>query len=420
MFRVASLFTSGRLPKAGASLAYLVLLAATSLQAQELVRSAAEPLPIKTFSRSPEAFFRLGPIDGDVTATVGVDYTDNANLSSSGKVGKFSLFEGLNLDLTWVPSHLNQLEIVFGGQLTEDFFSNGRNVVNAGITPGSMIQYKFSLEDYRIRIYDQISYVQDPTLDPTVTNVAYLRRFTNTIGAEVSKDFNLFTFSVSGDYTYSNDNGSNVQGGTTLTGTRDSYRVGSALTFHYSPEILYGLEASATRSTGTGDEGNAGNVNSLSFGPFIRGTLSKETEFDLGAGPNLFDTKPSVPPGYYVQGAIREQITRSTQLLFSALHDTTFSTGTSLAEETDFRAGASIKLTRFTTVTATPFFTFGDEETGITPGSFMQYGFEVSIGWRPRKRVTATLTYDFIRHQTELSTDTYTQNSISLRIGYAF
>src|SRR6266550_4187302 len=107
--------------------AFLILVFPIALQAQELVRSSALPLPIQTFRRPPEAFFRLGPFDGDVTGTAGTDYTDNANLSHTNKLGRLSLFQGLNLDVTWVVSHLSQLEIVFGGQLTEDFYANGDN-----------------------------------------------------------------------------------------------------------------------------------------------------------------------------------------------------------------------------------------------------------------------------------------------------
>src|SRR5271165_7604599 len=81
----------------------LCLIFATPLRAQERVRTSAGPLAIQTFKRAPEVFFRLGPFDGDVTATTGVEYTDNANLApADSKLSRLRFDQGLGLDVTWV------------------------------------------------------------------------------------------------------------------------------------------------------------------------------------------------------------------------------------------------------------------------------------------------------------------------------
>ena len=140
----------------------LCLILATPLRAQERVRTSAGPLAIQTFKRAPEVFFRLGPFDGDVTASTGVEYTDNANLAPTDKVSRLRFDEGLDLDVTWVVSHLSELEVLFDGQLTEDFYGNGTKQANFEVTP-SLIQYKFSISYFRIRLYDSFSYTNDPT-----------------------------------------------------------------------------------------------------------------------------------------------------------------------------------------------------------------------------------------------------------------
>ena len=109
-------------------LASLYLAFATTLPAQERVRSAGLQLPIQTFKRSPEAFVYLGPFQEVLTGSLGVRYTDNVNLSdSANKVSDLSFALGMALDTTWVISHLNQLQFNFGGAVVENFYGNGRN-----------------------------------------------------------------------------------------------------------------------------------------------------------------------------------------------------------------------------------------------------------------------------------------------------
>src|ERR1700722_14374983 len=59
----------------------LCLVLATSLQAQERVRTSASQLPIEAYQRSPEAFFYLGPFQEILTGSVAVQYTDNVDLT---------------------------------------------------------------------------------------------------------------------------------------------------------------------------------------------------------------------------------------------------------------------------------------------------------------------------------------------------
>jgi hypothetical protein len=418
----------------------LCLILATPLRGQERVRTSAGPLAIQTFKRAPEVFFRLGPFDGDVTASSGVEYTDNATLTSTDKTSRLRFDEGLSLDLTWVVSHLSELEIQFGGQLTEDFYENGKKLANFDIEP-STIQYKFSISYVRIRLYDTFSYTNDPTLDPTVTNISYLHNLTNTVGASADTDLGIAILSLSADFTYSDSSGSSIQNGpivqnsatqaniTGTTGTRESTRVGCRLSFPLTTSILYGIDTSASRSSGS----NAANVNSLSGGPFIAGRVGPALDFNLSGGINLLDTKPSVPPGYFFSGVIRHQTTRNLQVILSADHDLIFTTGTDLTQATDLRISALLKLTRFISVSASPFYEFGSVKTGVNPGDYSQYGVELSLGWTPRKRWHAALTYELVRHEQSGSNGTtnvtfngtsssgnYTQNTFGFHIGYTF
>src|ERR1700722_15287389 len=167
-----------------------------SLPAQERVRTSETATPIQTFTRNPEAFFYLGPLEQQLTGTVGVNYTDNVNLSPANKVSDLSFTQGLSLNSTWVISQLNRLQLVLGAHLTENFYGDGRNQTNLAIDPNSLVEFKFQIGDFQVRLYDQFSYVQDPTTDPTATNTSSLNNLTNTIGAEVNDDLNIAILSL--------------------------------------------------------------------------------------------------------------------------------------------------------------------------------------------------------------------------------
>jgi hypothetical protein len=396
----------------------LLVVFSLPLKAQERVRSSAGKLEIESF-RNPEAFFRIGPILEAITGTVGISYTDNSQLSNTDKISRFRIEQGLDLDTTWILSHFNQLELKVGGKLSEDFFGNGKSRVAFGIAPDSKVQFQFAISDVRVRLYDQFSYVQDPTSDPTATNTTYLNRLTNSIGAAVDVDLGVAILTLSGDYTYSNQDSTNVQNATTTSGTRNTFRLESDITFRYSRSIEYGLTASLSRSTGSGLD-SGGDVNSVSAGPFIKGKVGRFTDFDLAAGVNLIDATPSVPVTYYLSSVIRHQIDRHWQAIFSAMHDFLFTSGTALTEETSFRLGTQLDVTRRITFGASGFFTLGDQKSGVNPGSFKQYGVTLGLDWKPRKRWSTGISYDLKRRDGSSTSTSYLENLVSFRLNYLF
>jgi opacity protein-like surface antigen len=431
-FRVKPSSFQSAWPAIVSAMVCLVLLV-TSLPAQERVRTSATQLPIETFRRSPDAFFYMGPFQEVVSGSISTEYTDNVNLSTD-KISDLSFSLGLGVETTWVISHLNQLQFVVGGAVTENFYGNGRQKLTFAIDPTSKIELKFELADFlRVRFYDQFAYEQNPTSDPTATNTANLNSLTNTIGVGVDADLNFAILSLSGDYSYNSQSGTNVQGqnNPTTTGTRETVRFVPALTFRASPTILYGINGAVTRSTSS----DAGNVNSLNAGPFINGKLSREFEFDLAAGITLVDTKPSIPTTYYYDLAVRYQITRHWELIFSASHDLIFTTGTNLTEENLFRLGTRMALTRFINFSVSPFINFGDVKTttvgignaGVNQGSYTLFGIEAGLTWKLRKRWSTGLNYSFVRRESgatfgtgTTASNNYIQNSISFSINYKF
>ena len=410
----------------------------TAAQAQERIRTAARELEIQEF-RKPETFVRLGPFQEELTGFTGIDITDNSNLVHTGKISRVSIFEGFNLNTIWTLSHINQLEFNFGGRLREDFYGNGTSNVNFSIAPDSLLQFKFAVDDVQVRLYDNFSYTQDPTTNPVASNTTYLNSLNNTLGAEVKKDLHQAILTLSGDYSYNNQSGANAQGQTngSSTGTRNTFRVGSSLGFRWSPAVLYGIETTLSRTTGSSavitglrpGTAPSANINSLNVGPFIRGQITRLTDFDFGVGATLLDAKPSVPPTCYLSAALRHQFSRNFQVILSGSHELIFTTGTDITEEYVFQAATQLKLTRFITFTANPNLLLGDSrippnqvnsQTGTIGGNFKEYAIGASLRWTPRRHLSAEVSYDFRRRDAEARNGSYSQNRILFQINYIF
>jgi hypothetical protein len=392
------------------------------LRAQERVRTAQAKLEIESF-KNPTAFFRIGPLQEELIGGLGLEYTDNSGLTNTNKISRLRVSQGLDLNSTLIFSHLSQLQFNFAGRIYEDFYGNGRRLVDGGI-PGSLLQFQFPIWDFQVRLYDRFSYVQNPATNPTATNTSNANNLTNVIGAEVATDWHFVVFSLAGDYTYNQQSGSTAQGVTnpTTSGTSNTYRITPAVGFHLNPSILYGVNASLTGTEGSGGSNASGSsrVSSLNVGPFFRGKLSPLTDVDLAAGASLFDTQPSIAPTYYYSVVIRHQLNPNLQVIFSSFHDLILTTGTDLTEETTFGLGAQVNLTRFITFVGSPFYNFGNEKTGPTQGNFKQYGVGLALNWRPHRRWLTSITYNYIRRIGTNATDSYIQNTIALGVTYRF
>jgi hypothetical protein len=417
----------------GTAIAWTTLAPLPSAHGQEIVRATPEALPVQTFRAAPEEFFRLGPFQEELTGTGGVSYTDNIDLTPNNKISDLAFTEGLSLHTTWVISHFNKLEFDFGGSLIENFYGNGRTKINFAADPDSKIEFKFAVgTDTTVRLYDNFAYTQNPTTDPTATNTANLNSLSNTIGASIDQDFRIATLSFLAEYGYNNESGenSNNQDNPNTTGSRSTFRAGPSITFRLTPAILYGLDAIATRSSGT----DAANVNTLNIGPFIKGKLGKNIDFAADAGISFIDTKPSIPTGYYASGTIRYQLTHHTQLEFSASHNLIFTTSTDLTNQNLISLGAQTNLTRTLSVSFSPFVNFGEVLTqggsnvGSTEGPYTLFGADVGITWKPRKRWTASINYDYTRRESaatftlfgQTASSNYIVNTWTFALHYAF
>jgi hypothetical protein len=115
-------------------------------------------------------------------------------------------------------------------------------------------------------------------------------------------------------------------------------------------------------------------------------------------------------------------------VILSGSHELIFTTGTDITEEYVFQAATQLNLTRFITFTANPNLLLGDSriprtanfQNGTIGGNFKEYAIGASLRWKPRRHLSAAVSYDFRRRDAEVTNGSYSQNRIVFEINYIF
>jgi hypothetical protein len=408
-------------------------------------RSTLEPVRSST-SRSEFAGFRplsttplisLGPFQGSADLSLGFEYTDNANLNNTSngtansKQSRFQTLESLDLDLAWVISALNRVKVRVGASLAQTLVGPGGSQTNLTLAPDSEIRFQVQISNLRLSFFDQFSYINDPVSNASTSNTTNLNSFTNIGGVRADWDLNFTIFSLFFDDTYNTQSpsGGNGATATATSGNRNTYRVGSSFTFALTPTVDYGVQGTATLTDGTSSGTSTstsgttnGEVKSLNVGPFLRGHLTRLIDVDLTAGVTFLKGQNAPPIGYYVGATVRHQINRNWQYFFVFTHDTSFSSGIDLTEQSYFELGTQYAL-KFISMSGGPFYTIGNNLNGgpqAQQGKFSQFGVIANLGWSINKHTSATVGYRYVRRDSDTRNDSYTQNLINFQIGYVF
>jgi len=161
----------------------------------------------------------VGPIKFRFSATMGIEYNDNINLSQNDSFTFTNTTPGLppitittrkqedvilhpqiNLDALWPITQLNTLrfDIGIGHSFYLDHSENDTNSIL--ITPGSQLAFDIFVGDFRINLHDRFSLQQDPVDEIALSNVADYGRFENLAGVSVLWDLNQAVVTLGYDH----------------------------------------------------------------------------------------------------------------------------------------------------------------------------------------------------------------------------
>src|SRR6267378_513898 len=142
----------------------------------------------------------MGPIRFRVSATLGVEYNDNINLSEVNTQEDVIIRPQVNVNAIWPITQINTLTLDLG--LGYAFYLDHSNANTNGvlISPGSQISFDIFINDFRINIHDRPSLQQDPIAEAALSNVVDYGRFENTAGVSVLWDLNKAVLTLGYDH----------------------------------------------------------------------------------------------------------------------------------------------------------------------------------------------------------------------------
>jgi hypothetical protein len=403
---------------------------------QESIRTP-EPPRYQTFAVNPAepGLFRAGPFSGTGDVALGYSYNDNAattgttttGASKTTGVSKISLnqvFENVDLNLAWVLSPLNRIDLQLDGQLQENFYSNGRQLLNVAIQ-ASQIRFQATVGDVLLQTYEQFSFTQDPVVDPTIAGQTNLNRLTNTMGISASVPLYRAQAGLELDYTYSDILGgggvASPQAGGAVASQqtafiKNSLHLGGNFGFEIAPSLTLGVEVNGSHNTGAGSL----DTNVISGGGFLRGHLTRLIELDTGAGILIGEGPGVGQPQYYVYLFARHQVSRNLQILVGISRDIEFSSGQGDAVNNGFRIAAQLSASRRWSIVAASFVNFGDVITGTLPGRYTQYGVTLDSSYLLSQHISINLNYRYAKREGEGSSGSYAQNLFGFAVTYKF
>lgn len=386
----------------------------------------------------------MGPVRFRFSATMGVEYNDNINLSDEGtatfrgpdgnrftvhtdKEEDFIFRPQVNFDAIWPVTQLNTLRLDLGLSYAIYVDHSNENTNGILISPGSQLAFDVFVGDFRINFHERPSIQQDPVDQLALSNVVDYGRFENTAGISVLWDLNKVLLSVGYDhYNYVSLN--------------DDFQY-----LDRSAEIFSGnLELLVASNTGIGAEGYVvftdyddnilNDSDNYSVGGFIETQVTNYLKvraaggyqwmtFDRGFvdffGIRFFNDQKDTD-GYYANILVTHQINAQFRHSVSAGHEKQLGVNSNFITLNFVRYTVSWNLFRNTLLSGEFFYEDAEESGGFLNEQLDRFGGAVTVGYQLTPHVTLGARYQYTDKDSNMVLRDYKQNRVSIDGTYSF
>jgi Putative beta-barrel porin 2 len=403
----------------------LALLCAASIaRAQDAIRpSLAGETSAAARSQSLDRIpynLMVGPVRFRFSATAGVEWNDNINLSEKDTKEDFIFTPQANIDAIWPITQLNtlKLDLGIGHNFYLDHSENDTNSIL--ISPGSQLAFDIFVGDFRINIHDRFSLQQDPIAEIGLSNVSDYGRFENYAGVNVLWDLNKAIATLGYDhYNY----------------------ISTTSQFEYldrnAEEVSGTFLINVSSTTGVGVEGNFVDTyydqnvlnDSLSYsgGLFVETQITKNVKFRIAGGYQgiNFDNTGSVADSsdlrdYYVNGLLTHRINGSISQSLSAGHETMLGVNSNFTTLNYIRHTSNWNVITHTLISTEFFYEDADDSGGFFSEHMHRIGGAFVLGYQLTPHVTIGARYQYTQKDSDQPLRDYEQNRISLDGTYSF
>jgi Putative beta-barrel porin 2 len=361
-----------------------------------------------------------GPIRYRVSATFGVEYNDNINLSENNAESDFIVHPQVNIDAIWPVTQINTLRLDIG--LGYAFYLDHSDQDTNGIllSPGSQIAFDIFIGDFRINFHDRFSLQQDPIDELQVSNVVDYGRFENAAGVSVMWDLNKIVLTLGYDhYTYL----STTTAFDYLNRNADEL-VGSAA-FAVTNTTNVGLES--TFVSNYYDQNVLNNSNTYSVGAFVETQITNYLKVRFAAGYQIidFDNTGSVfdamdSDDYYANILISHRLNAAITQTLAAGHESQLGINSNFISLNYVRHTVTWNVIRDTLLTTELFYEDAQDSGGFIGEHLHRYGGALTVGYQLTPHVTLGLRYQYTKKDSNVPDRDYAQNRVSLDATYSF
>lgn len=443
----------GRRNLYGSGLVFRVSLAATAAVFALLPEQAdGQEVPRPSYARQKDkaalpkiSNFKIGEVLLRVDARLVTEFIDNVDLSTTPKAD-FSLTPEIGLSAVWAVTKLNTLR--FRAALGYSYYFNSPNLnrQNLNISPDSALSFDLYAGDVRINFHNQFSLQQDAISQGTLSGVAQLERFTNTAGVSLLWDTNDIVWSFGYDhYNFITLGGANSSSGTAVAAVSNldhsTDQISASAAVKINSALIGGLEATlAYQDYPKQPESNFTNI---SVGPYFEFQVTKYTHAFLSGGfkgyyaganaPGSVSVSSSTsaqlaqgdPTGYYANFSLVHRMNRYYSDRLDIGH-TDEVEGLSGHLQTDsVRYTGSWRVNNKVVLGSGIFF----EDVHIVSGSalggsvvsdYQRFGISLSTAYQITQHVDASFAYQYVKKEAERASESYSQNRITISLGYRF
>jgi hypothetical protein len=361
-----------------------------------------------------------GPVRFRFSATMGVEYNDNINLSQSDKQEDVIFRPQVNFNAIWPVTQLNTLIMDIGLSYAIYAQHSSDDTNGVLIAPMSRLAFDVFIGDFRINFHERPSLQQDPVAEVQLSNTADYGRFENTAGVSVLWDLNkvLVTLgydhynfvSTTSEFDYLNRNAE------ILAGT---------VSFAVASNTNLGVEAYSVYSYY--DQNVMNDSIDASIGGFVETQVSNYLKVRAAAGYQWmnFDDTGSVDDSsdlssYYVNILISNRLNANISQAVSAGHETQLGVNSNFITLTYVRYTTNWSIIRNTLISTEFFYEDGQDSGGFIDEHLQRYGAAVSVGYQLTPHVTLGLRYQYTQKDSDVAGRDYKQNRVSLDGTYSF
>ncbi|HEY2615000.1 MAG TPA: hypothetical protein VGI42_04775 [Chthoniobacterales bacterium] len=441
--------------KIGLALLLPLLCAATIARAQDAVRpslagEAAAEARRQSIDNVPYNL-QVGPIKFRFSATMGVEYNDNVNLTENGtanvaspgqpplfvtteKQSDFIFRPQFNVDALWPVTQLNTLKLDLGVGYAFYLDHSSYDTHGVLISPGSQIGFDIFVSDFKINFHDRFSLEQDPIAEVALSNVADYGRFQNTAGVSVLWDLNKAVATIGYDHY-------NFVSTTSAFDylDRNAEMVTGSLDFTLSSTTGIGIEGTYVKTYY--DQNVLNDSDDYTGGAFVETQLTSYLKLRVAGGYQAitFDNTGIVNDAhdvhdYYANALLTHRVNAVLSHSLSAGHETQLGVNSNFVRLNYIRHTATWNIL-FHTLLSTELFYEDAKDSGgegIFPvaGVFPfnpfvaehihRYGGALSLGYQLTKHVTLGLRYQYTQKDSNQPLRDYRQNRIGLDGTYSF